>query len=322
MKVLITGFSGFVSKHFLDYLEINAHGAIVAGTDKNAPEFEFNNYQNISVEFHQVDLLNKEEVEEIITQFRPEYLLHLASYSSVANSWIRPVESFNNNVNIFLNLVEQIRISNIKCRILSIGSSEEYGNVTEGEVPLTEDHSLRPVSPYGVARVSQEMVSKVYADGYGLDIIITRSFNHIGPGQKDIFVISSFAKQLVQIMKSGSKSGSIVTGDISIVRDFVDVRDVVRAYFLLMQKGKRGEIYNICSGMGRSLKDIIVEMSNILGIEISTTIDAARVRPDDNKLIVGSYQKINREIGWEPSIRIEESLRDIITFWQERSATP
>lgn len=127
---------------------------------------------------------------------------------------------------------------NLDCRILSIGSSEEYGNVQAKDMPLREDHALNPISPYAVARVSQEMLSKIYVDGYGMDIIMTRSFNHIGPGQKDLFVISSFAKQLVQL--SGNKDDSkLVTGDISIVRDFVDVRDVVGAYYLLFKKVKK-----------------------------------------------------------------------------------
>ncbi|MEO6330177.1 MAG: GDP-mannose 4,6-dehydratase [Ginsengibacter sp.] len=317
MRILITGFSGFVSHHFLDFLESMHIKFIVLGTDKNIPLFEFTSYKNLQVSFKHADLLNKEIATELINEFHPEYLLHLASSSSVANSWRYPIESINNNLNIFLNLVDAIRLNNIKCRILSIGSSEEYGNVAPHQLPLTEENNLKPVSPYAVARVSQEMLSKIYADGYGLDIVITRSFNHIGPRQKDIFVISSFAKQLVTIANDASKPNRLTTGDISIVRDFVDVRDVVKAYYLLFMNGKSGEIYNICTGIGISLKEIINKMCFQLNIHIELLTDKNLIRPQDNKLIIGSYQKIKQQIGWAPTISIDDSLHDIISYWNQ-----
>ncbi len=317
MRILITGFSGFVSLHFLDFLESIHTNFIILGTDKNIPAFDFTSYKNLKVNFKHADLLNKEIATELINEFHPEYLLHLASYSSVANSWKYPIESINNNLNIFLNLLDAIRLNNIQCRVLSIGSSEEYGNVTPHELPLTEENKLKPVSPYAVARVSQEMLSKIYADGYGLDIVITRSFNHIGPRQKDIFVISSFAKQLVMIANDACKPKKLITGDISIVRDFVDVRDVVKAYYLLLMNGKSGNIYNICTGIGTSLKEIIDKMCSQLNINIELLTDKNLIRPQDNKLIIGSYQKIKQQIGWEPTISIHDSLYDIILYWKK-----
>ena len=202
MKILITGFTGFVSQHFLTLLNEIEPGSIVLGIDKNEPDFNFSTFSELNISFENIDLLNKEATEKILTDFNPDYILHLASVSSVAQSWQAPLESFVNNTTIFLNLVELVRVSNNKCRVLSVGSSEEFGDVNETELPLTEEHPLKPLSSYAVARVSQEMLSKIYADGFALDIIMTRSFNHIGPGQKDIFVISSFAKQLVQLSKN------------------------------------------------------------------------------------------------------------------------
>jgi GDP-4-dehydro-6-deoxy-D-mannose reductase len=318
MRILITGFAGFVSAHFLDFLEAANMKVSILGTDKNTPEFEYNSYKNLNISFIPADLLNKDIAAELVKEFKPEYLLHLASYSSVANSWKYPIESFNNNLNIFLNLLEHIRLNNIRCRILSIGSSEEYGNVSLDELPLTEERNLNPLSPYAVARVSQEMISKIYASGFGLDIVITRSFNHIGPRQREIFVISSFAKQLVMIANDASKPHQLITGDISIIRDFVDVRDVVKAYYLLLLNGRSGEIYNICSGNGIPLKDIIIKMCRILNIEIELVIDENLIRPQDNKIIVGSNKKIRDEIGWEPTISIDESLKDIVNYWQQK----
>jgi GDP-4-dehydro-6-deoxy-D-mannose reductase len=316
-KYLVTGFSGFVSKHFLEHLENNKIPAHVLGIDINDPDFDFKHFKYVSCDFQKIDLLNKTQVENIIFQFKPNYVLHLASYSSVAFSWKKPVESFANNTNIFLNLIETIRSLNMDCRILSIGSSEEYGNVDAGDLPLKEDHPLNPVSPYAVARVSQEMLSKIYVEGYGMDIIMTRSFNHIGTFQKDIFVIPSFARQLIALQENDTPNKELTTGDTSIVRDFVDVRDVVTAYYLLFKKGKKGQIYNVCSGEGVSLNDVISTMTSILNIHVTHKIDERLVRPNDNKIIIGSNKRIKQDTGWDNAISLEKSLRDILDFYKE-----
>ncbi len=317
MKLLITGFTGFVCPHFLHLLNEKEPGSDVLGIDKNYPQFDFADYKNLKIGFRNIDLLDRAVTDKILSDFQPEYILHLASVSSVAQSWHTPLDSFVNNTNIFLNVVEQTRLLKLKCRILSIGSSEEFGEVTEKELPLTEEHPLKPLSPYAVARVSQEMLSKIYADGFKLDVIMTRSFNHIGPGQKNIFVISSFAKQLVEFARRPSGVNTITTGNLAIIRDFVDVRDVVRAYLLLLKKGRPGEIYNICSGKGTKLEDIIKTMSAILGITVQTAVNPDLMRPNENKKIIGSYSKIKNELGWQPEIPIEQSLADIIAYWRE-----
>jgi GDP-4-dehydro-6-deoxy-D-mannose reductase len=316
MKILITGITGFVSAHFLDYLNVVEPGAAVMGVARNIDEFDTNRYPNLKITIKLIDLLNKDAVGIIISDFEPEFILHLASVSSVALSWQTPLESFVNNTNIFLNLVEQVRVYKIKCRILSIGSSEEYGEVTEEQLPLTEEHILNPVSPYAVARVSQEMLSTIYAQGFNLDIIITRSFNHIGPGQKDKFVISSFAKQLVQLANDDSKEKKIITGDLSVTRDFLDVRDVAKAYYTLLKKGKSNSVYNICSGNGIMLKEIIETMSKLLNIKIITQTNPALIRPNENRKIIGSYKKMKTDFGWTPQITLEQSLTDIINYWK------
>jgi len=316
-KYLITGFSGFVAKHFLEFLEKQKIPAFVLGIDIHLPEFNIDEFNFIQCSFEQADLLNKDQVDSIIYQFQPNYILHLASFSSVAFSWKAPVASFTNNTNIFLNLLEKVRVMNLNCRILSIGSSEEYGNVKKEDIPLDEEQVVNPISPYAVARVSQEMLSKVYVDGYGMDIIMTRSFNHIGPGQKDIFVISSFAKQLLEIKKC-NKAPEITTGDLSIIRDFLDVRDVVKAYYSLFRKGRRGEIYNVCSGNGSTIEQVIRKLSQILGIDVTSKVAPSLIRPNDNKIIIGNNKKIKTEIGWEPTYNLEQSLEDMLKYWNER----
>jgi len=288
-------------------------------TVNNYSDFDLSGYSNLTITTRNIDLLDRAATDNILDSFQPEYILHLASVSSVAQSWHTPLDSFVNNTNIFLNLVEHIRIQNSKCRILSVGSSEEFGEVTEKELPLTEEHPLKPVSPYAVARVSQEMLSKIYADGFSLDIILTRSFKHIGPGQRDVFVISSFAKQLVQLAKNKSGKNTITTGNLNIIRDFVDVRDVVKAYYMLFKKGRKGEVYNICSGKGIVLKDIISKMSDLLVMKIEIETNPQLIRPNENKKVIGSYQKIKDELGWKPEIEMEKSLSDIIEYWQGKN---
>lgn len=315
-KFLITGFSGFVSKHFLDYLENNKIYAEVLGVDVNEViPFDYLNFSFVNCSFKKIDLLDKQAVEEIINTFKPQFVLHLASYSSVAMSWKMPVESFTNNTNIFLNLIETIRLSNLSCRILSIGSSEEYGNSIDNSIPLSEEHPLNPISPYAVARVSQEMLSKVYTDSYGMDIIMTRSFNHIGTHQKDIFVIPSFVKKMIALKNSSNTEKELITGDTSIIRDFVDVRAVVEAYYLLFKKGKKGEVYNICNGKGTSLTEVIQLISSILNIKVIQKTDPNLVRPNDNRIIIGSNEKLKKDTGWENKYSLEQSLTAIVAYY-------
>jgi len=320
-KCLITGFSGFVARYFVEYLENSGNNCIIKGLDFHNPDFRFDHYKNVKVSFEKIDLLSKDQTEYVIYEFQPNHILHLASCSSVAYSWKEPVQSFLNNTNIYLNVLDAARKLNIASRILSIGSSEEYGNVDVEDLPLKEGSRLNPASPYAVARMSQELLSKVYIDGYGLDIILTRSFNHIGPMQRSTFVVSSLANQLVEIKKSGKSKANIVMGDVSVVRDFTDVRDVVRAYYLLLKEGKKGHVYNVCSGIGVSIKDVIQMMEKQLNIEVDISIDQGLIRPTENKNIIGSNEKIKMELGWQNNIPLEQSLKDIISYCSENGNT-
>jgi GDP-4-dehydro-6-deoxy-D-mannose reductase len=318
-KYLVTGASGFVARHFFNYLDTLQETIEVLGIDIKIPD-NMNGYiySHIKLRFIEVNLLDYPIFESAIVSFQPTHILHLASFSSVSKSWNEPTNSFINNTNIFLNLVEIVRNNKIACRILSIGSSEEYGNVPAESIPTRETTPLHPISPYAIARVSQEMLSQCYVASYKLDIVLTRSFNHIGSGQRDIFVIPSLTKQILEYIKSGQSGGiKLFTGDVSIIRDFLDVRDVVRAYHLLLEKGIRGEIYNVCSGTGRSLSEIIDMLSNLLDIKITIEIDEKRIRPGDNKVIIGDNNKIKEQTGWYPKIPFIDSLRDIVIYWKQ-----
>lgn len=313
-KILITGYSGFVARHFLDYLLENEISCEILGADINPPRFSEEKYQHVlKLRFQKLNLLDAQAFEETIAAFRPEYVLHLASFSSVAYSWEHPAECFRNNTSIFLNLTEALRKHQLTdCRVLSVGSSEEYGNVKEEQLPLREDMPLLPVSPYAAARVSQEMMAKVLSDSFGMNIMLTRSFNHMGPYQDERFVIPSFIKRISAIKESGQSAGEIETGDVSIVRDFLDVRDVVRAYDLLLTKGKPGEIYNVCKGEGVALSEVMEEIGGLLQVKVRAKVNPAFVRPDDNRIVIGSPEKIERELGWKARIPLKKTLEDMI----------
>lgn len=313
-RMLITGFSGFVSRHFLNYLVENNLSYEVLGVDVNPPKFAMEDYTpTLAMSFEQVNLLDKEAVEDMIATFRPDYILHLASFSSVAYSWQHPADCFMNNTSIFLNVTEALRKHDLcDCRLLSVGSSEEYGDVKKEELPLQEDMPLVPVNPYAVARVSQEMMAKVLVDSFGMQIMLTRSFNHMGPFQDERFVIPSFVRRILDIAESGAKSGEIETGDTSIVRDFVDVRDVVRAYYRLLLDGKAGEVYNICGEKGVSLAEVVDQIADIVGVSVTTRVNPDFVRPGDNQVVIGSAEKIRQDIGWTAEIPLRQTLMDMI----------
>jgi len=314
-KYLITGISGFVASHFVEYLDnLGDKNIEILGISLGNLEADWvNNLKNIRFNFIDLNLMDTEKLKIAISSFSPDYIVHLAAFSSVGSSWIDPSNAFVNNTNIFLNIAEIVRAQKTNCRILSVGSSEIYGNVPQNMIPIVETTTANPLSPYAIARVSQEMLSKCYADYYKCDIVITRSFNHIGPRQLASFVISSFVKQALDAQKNGGKI-TLKTGDLSIIRDFVDVRDVVRAYYLLLKKGVSGEIYNICSGTGRALSQVIEQIGEILGTKIETETDQARIRPNDNKIIIGDFSKLQKQTGWKPEISFKQSISDIVDY--------
>lgn len=317
-KYLITGFSGFASYHFINYLnKVCESGTEILGLDCNVPsDFEKWNFSNLDISYRTVDLLNQSAVENAVKEFKPTHILHLAALSSVGKSWGDPAGCFFNNTGIFLNLIEAVRKNDIKCKILCVGSSEEYGPVTKKEIPIKESLKLNPSSPYAVTKFAQESMCECYVNGYGMDIVMTRSFNHIGPRQRDTFVVPSFTKQIAQASLEEKKELEMTTGNISVIRDFLDVRDVVRAYYLLLQNGKSGQIYNISSGKGYSLEEIIRILSETAGIKISTRTDPKLIRANDQSIIIGSNKKIFQDIGWKPEYTIEQSLKDVFEYWK------
>lgn len=307
-KYLITGINGFVGKYFVDHvLAIEADANIMGLGLEEKSKVD-------NIKYESVNLCEAGKVYDIISEYKPDYIVHLAAISSVAKSWENPAGCFINNNAVFLNLADAVRTNNLKTRILSVGSSEEYGVY---DVPISENFVLHPKSPYSVARLSQEYMSKLYVDHFGMDIVMTRSFNHIGPRQSTQFVIPSFIEQLVNIA-DGKAENKMMVGNIDVVRDFTDVRDVVDAYYRILKNAPNREVYNVCSGRGVKLRDIIDTTSQTLGIHPNIEIDPARIRPNDVKSVVGDNSKLKTELGWTPKYTLQQTITDMIKDMKAR----
>lgn len=303
--ILITGGFGFVGRHLIEKLKQNKYVQIFAISrrllDKNIEE-----NKGINIIFG--DLKRASFVLKTVAEIKPDFIIHLAAESSVAFSWKEPNLSFQNNVNIYLNLLEAVRKLGFKSRILSIGSSEEYGVVGKNEIPIRETIKSNPVSPYAVARMAQSELSKVYVKGFGLDIVSTRSFNHFGVTQTDRFVIPSFINKVLG-QKYNEYNKKIEVGDLNIIRDFLHVDDVVNAYIILLKEGITGEFYNVCSGKGYSLREILVRIYEIAEINENYIISEKLIRPNDNPVIIGSYKKLHTLTRWEPNKNLLDELQ-------------
>ena len=308
-KFLITGSSGFIGKHFIQFLDNSTINAEVIGVD--IVPSSLTDTKSIVLHEEMCTMNDSNAVQLLLQKHKPDYIVHFASQSSVAKSWDDISTTFYNNVNSFITLAESVRQYCSDARMLVIGSSEEYGNVAPDNIPIKETCPLHPQNPYAIARVAQEMLAKMYVQSFGLDIVMTRSFNHIGPGQSEAFAIPSFVKQIVTAKKSNT-SCTLKTGNIDVVRDFIDVRDAVKAYYLLLYEGMVGEVYNICSGVGHSLRAIITMLSEITSVHVVIEHDQNKMRPTEVQTIIGSYQKINKLTGWSPTINIHQSLEDIV----------
>jgi GDP-4-dehydro-6-deoxy-D-mannose reductase len=316
-SILITGISGFVGGHFTRFIVNKKSDYVIHGLSRSKPAWDF--FHNLdpildAITFYQCDLLDSKKTNEIIEWIQPDYILHLASFSSVSQSWGEPMTSFLNNTNAFLNIVEAVRTLDFNTKILSIGSSEEYGIVKESDLPLNEKKHVAPANPYAVARVSEEYLAQIYAKGYHLNICCTRSFNHIGPGQNDQFVVSSIAKQFAELAIYHKKP-VIRIGAGSIIRDFIDIEDVIRAYDAILEKGISGEVYNVCSGRGHSINDIVNSLSELTHIPVVVEQNQNLFRPIDNPVLIGNYEKLQSTTGWKPECPIENSLEKIHAYW-------
>lgn len=287
MKILLTGYNGFVGEHVREAYPCE----ILA--DKKGQIF-----------LHDIDRLNK-----CIRRIQPDAVLHLAAQSNVPISFKNPKETYDINFYGTLNLLEALQRINFAGKFLLVSSGEVYG--IADQLPIVEAMPLKPRNPYAVSKAAAEALCYQWSQTSPMQIIIARSFNHIGVGQNIDFVIPSFVQQIIEI-KSGRRKPIVEAGDIDVTRDFTDVRDVVRAYLMLLEHGQSGEVYNICSGKEQSIREALLKLANLANIGISIHQDEKRLRTAEQRRVCGSYEKLYNAVGWQPQIAFEQSLRDIL----------
>jgi len=263
------------------------------------------------------DIRDLTSVRRIIAAVRPNKIFHLAAQSYVPTSWHAPAECLTTNVLGNLNLLEAVREAGIDPWIQIAGSSEEYGLAYEHELPITEENPLRPLSPYGVSKVAQDLLSFQYFQSYGLKVVRTRGFNHTGPRRGDVFVSSSFARQLA-LIERGRQEPVLTVGNLDAKRDFTDVRDMVRAYWLALDRCDPGEVYNICSGRAYSIRELLDLLLGMTTVKVDVKQDPSRMRPSDVPLLLGDSSKFRAKTDWEPQVPFEQTLADILDYWRER----
>lgn len=297
-KLLITGGTGFV-------------GSVVQKSLANST----NPYGLELVPPQTIELRDPSGLAKLCAETRPDFVIHLAAQSFVPQSFANPHETFEINFLGTLNLLQALKQSDFKGQLLFVGSGDMYGLVAPESLPVTEDFPLKPRNPYAVSKVAAEALCYQWSQTEGMNIVMARPFNHIGPGQSERFVVSDFARQVAEI-KLGLREAEISVGDIDVTRDFTDVRDVVRAYLLLLQQGKSGEAYNVCSGKEIPIREILEQLLVLAGVRASIKQDSARFRPAEQRRIYGSCDKLLGASGWQPEIPLEQALADNLNYWE------
>ena len=316
-RALITGISGFVGSHLADYLleqNIDVYGTIRWRS----------NLMNIghikrNITLHTADLVDLASLIGVMRMVQPDFVFHLAAQSFVPDSWTSPSKTMDTNVTGTVNVLESIRIADIDPRIHICGSSEEYGHVDQDEVPISEDQPLRPMSPYGVSKVATDLLGWQYFKSYGMKIVRTRAFNHTGPRRGEVFVISNFCKQIAMI-EQGYQPKIIRVGNLEAQRDFTDVRDIVRAYWMALHSCEFGEVYNICSGRTWRIRAVLEDLLNRARKKIEIVEDPTRMRPSDVPVLLGSPTKFENKTGWIREVPFHVTLNDTLEYWRGRVA--
>ncbi len=312
-KALITGVTAFVGSHLADYL-LDTVGIEVHGVRRPRSRIEF---IRKGVQYHEGDVTDYAAMSRIIRKVEPDYIFHLAAQSFVPLSWQAPQATLMTNVIGTLGVLEAAYRERPEAVIHIAGSSEEYGLVYPEECPINEEQPLRPVSPYGVSKVSADLLAQQYHHSYQMRVAISRAFNHTGPRRGEEFVTSKIAKCLAEI-KLGLSEPVLELGNLEAVRDFTDVRDVVRAYWLLVNKCEYGRPYNIGSGIGRTIQEIVDRLLGVSGVEAEIRQDPALMRPSDVPRLVCDSSRFRQATGWAPEIDFTETMKDLFEYWVEK----
>ena len=309
MKALVIGAAGFVGGYLIDCLK-SEFGYAVYGTKLASQDFA-----HAGAEICDLDILVRAEIDALLAKIRPDAIFHLAAQSSVALSWQKPQLTVDINITGALNVLEAVRALDYKPRLVLVGSGEEYGASGADSGQIDEETVLKPCNIYAATKATQNMLGAIYARGYGLQLVNVRAFNHIGPGQADTFVVSDFCRQVAEI-EAGKREPGLRVGNLSARRDFTGVRDVVRAYALLAEKGHAGETYNVGSGHAVQIQALLEKIIARAAVPIDVHVDEAKLRPVDVPCIEANISKIRRETGWQPRYSIDATVSDVLEWWR------
>lgn len=315
MRALITGITGFAGSHLAEYLLAEHPEVEVYGTYRWRSRMDNVEHLRSKVKLLEADLRDYTSLQTVLERSRPDAIFHLAAQSFVPSSWTAPNETLTTNVAGQTNLFEAIRALRIDPVVQIACSSEEYGLVLPDEVPIKETNPLRPLSPYAVSKVAQDLLGYQYFQSYGLKVVRTRGFNHTGPRRGQVFVTSNFCSQVAAI-ELGLQEPVIRVGNVDAIRDFTDVRDMVRAYWLAVTKGKPGEVYNIATGNGIVIREMLDRIIALANVEVKVEVDPDRLRPSDVEILIGDSSRFRADTGWEPQIPFEQTLRDLLAYWR------
>jgi GDP-4-dehydro-6-deoxy-D-mannose reductase len=300
-RVLVTGQRGFVGKTLADMVSRDA---------------ALNGWQLVETS-ETLDVRDLDVLKALVADSSPDAVIHLAAQTSVPDAFRNPAATLQINIIGTLNLLQALQAVAFGGRMLYVGTGDVYGRVAEADLPVTESHLPAPRNPYSVSKLAAEALCRQWAMTEAMDIVLARPFNHIGWGQSDRFVVSDFARQVTAI-RQGRRESVVVVGDIDVTRDFTDAGDVVRAYFALLDRGSPGEIYNVCSGRELSIRSILERLARLAGVEVSTRMDATRLRNAEQRHMCGDPLKIRQATGWQAMTPLDESLVAMLNYWDSQ----
>jgi GDP-4-dehydro-6-deoxy-D-mannose reductase len=311
-RAFITGAGGFVGKHLLPYLSHNTGWELYGNAGHTTDALDLPRLHWLAV-----DLTDRDKTTQAVAEIKPDFVFHLAAQSNVQRAFQDPEGTIVNNVVSELNLLEALRVTSPHARIMITGSSEQYGLVQPENIPIDEETPFRPNNPYAVSKVAQDILALQHYLSYGQQTIRVRPFNHIGPGQSEHFVTAAFARQ-VALIEAGQQEPIIYVGNLEAERDFTDVRDMVRAYHLAVTMGEPGDVYNIGYGQGHTIQWVLDTLISMSSVKVEVRQDPSRMRPSDIPSLVCNPSKFHARTGWQPTIPIEQTLRDILDYWRKK----
>ncbi|HTK82414.1 MAG TPA: GDP-mannose 4,6-dehydratase [Bacteroidota bacterium] len=318
MNVLITGIDGFVGSHLADALAGRPELRLF-GTTRHSGSPKASHPPAIPL--HQIEITDKEQVKKVIFDLAPQKLFHIAGQAFVPAALSDPYGTFRTNIDGLINILEAVRLlrleKQVSCSVLVVSSSEIYAPVPLDKLPIDENTPLIPSNPYAASKACADLIAQQYRAAFGVDVVIARPFNHLGPRQSELFVGSALARQIAEIILK-KREPKLLVGNTETVRDFTDVRDVVQAYIRLLERPQSKPVFNVCSGRGIAVREILETLCSLSGIAIDVVQDPARMRHNEISTVIGDAGRLRASTGWSPQIPLRQTLQDLLHYWEGR----